>query len=259
MSLATDTLEVRYGDQLAVQSTSVELMPGELIALIGPNGAGKTSLLRALAGIPTPSDQVHWQGRSLASHDNAARARTIAYLPQAPQANWPLSVRELVTLGRLPHRRFGEPLQEADRRAIDRAMQQTDIESLADRAIDQLSGGERMRAHLARAFAVDAPVLLVDEPVASLDPYHQLAVMRLLLQYRDDGRLVVAVLHDLNLALAHCSRLLLMDRGQIVVDDRPEAAIDAQTLAKHYRIRAWLSEHENRRVAVPWEILDRHD
>jgi iron complex transport system ATP-binding protein len=113
-----------------------------------------------------------------------------------------------------------------------------------------------MRTHLARAFAVDAPVLLVDEPVASLDPYHQLKVMQLLGDYRDAGRLVVAVLHDLNLAFSACSRLLLMDEGAIVVDGEPKTAIDAATLARHYRVRAWLSEHEGRRIAVPWETLD---
>lgn len=259
MSLTTDALEVRYRNHLAVQPTSVELSPGELIALVGPNGAGKTSLLRALAGIPSPSQRISWQGRKLASFDDAARARAIAFLPQAPRANWPLTVRELVSLGRLPHRRFGERLSEPDRRAIATAMQMTDIASLADRSIATLSGGERMRAHLARAFAVDAPVLLVDEPIVSLDPYHQLNVMRLLADYRNEGRLVVAVLHDLNLALGSCSRVLLMDAGRIVVDGEPRAAIDAASLARHYRIRAWLTEHEHRRVAVPWEILDRHD
>lgn len=259
MSLSTDRLEVRYGDHVAVHQTDVRLEPGELIALIGPNGAGKTSLLRALAGIPTPGRQVLWQGRPLASLSNTARARSIAYLPQAPQANWPLSVRELIALGRLPHRRFGERLSEPDRQAIDRAMEMTDIAQLADRSIATLSGGERMRAHLGRAFAVDAPVLLVDEPVASLDPYHQLQVMQLLSEYRDAGRLVVAVLHDLNLAFGACSRLLLMDAGRIVVDSEPRTAIDAKTLAEHYRIRAWLAEHEGRRIAVPWEILDSHD
>lgn len=259
MSLATDSLEVRYRDYVAVQPTSVGLAPGELVGLIGPNGAGKTSLLRALAGIPTPSLRVSWQGRSLASFDDAARARAIAYLPQAPQANWPLTVREMVALGRLPHRSFGERLAPADHQAIDRAMHLTDIASLADRSIDTLSGGERMRAHLARAFAVDAPVLLVDEPIASLDPYHQLQVMQLLREYRDAGRLVVAVLHDLNLALGSCSRLLLMDAGEIIVDGEPGTTLNAATLAKHYRIRAWLAEHENRQVVVPWEILEQHD
>ncbi|MGD8339157.1 MAG: ABC transporter ATP-binding protein [Gammaproteobacteria bacterium] len=255
MSLKTDGLEVRYGATLAVKPTSIELRSGELIGLIGPNGAGKTSLLRALAGIPEPSPQVGWDGKALSDIGDAARARAIAYLPQSPQANWPLSVRDLVALGRLPHGRFGQRLQPEDRAAIDRALEQTETASLADRAIDRLSGGERMRAHLARAFAVDAPVLLVDEPVASLDPYHQLSVMQLLDHYRRQDRLVIAVLHDLNLALQNCSRLLLMDGGAIVVDDEPRSAIDAATLAEHYRIRAWLAEHQGRRVAVPWEIL----
>ena len=121
MSLTTDALEVSYRDHLAVRQTSVELAPGELIALIGPNGAGKTSLLRALAGIPTPSQRVSWQGRSLNELDDAARARAIAYLPHAPQANWPLTVRELVALGRLPHRRFGERLGETVDQAVHQA------------------------------------------------------------------------------------------------------------------------------------------
>jgi iron complex transport system ATP-binding protein len=259
MSLTASEIEVRYGDTIAVRPVSLTLAPGEFIGLIGPNGAGKTSLLKALAGIPAPDERAGWQGRKLTELDADERARTIAYLPQGPQASWPLSVTELVELGRLPHRRFGQRFSDVDRRAVARAMRRTAIEPLATRAIDTLSGGERMRAHLARAFAVDAPVLLVDEPVASLDPYHQLSVMRLLDDYRAAGRLVIAVLHDLNLALGHCSRLMLMDGGSIVADGRPDAVIDAGTLARHYRIRAWLAEHESRRIVVPWSLLDADD
>jgi iron complex transport system ATP-binding protein len=259
MSLETEALEVRYGDTVAVKPTTTTIRPGEIVGLIGPNGAGKTSLLKALAGIPTASPHVRWQGRSLASFDHAARARSIAYLAQSPEANWPLTVRELVTLGRLPHRHYGQRLDADDVATIERAMRETETASLQDRRIDSLSGGERMRVHLARAFAVDAPALLVDEPVASLDPYHQLAVMRLLGQYRDNGRLVVAVLHDLNLALGACSRLLLMNEGEIVVDGKPDAVINATTLARHYRIRAWLAERDERRIAVPLETLNDHD
>jgi iron complex transport system ATP-binding protein len=259
MSLKASELAVRYGETLAVRPASFTLKAGELIGLIGPNGAGKTSLLKALAGIPAAGDRVSWQGRALADFDADERARTVAFLPQAPQANWPLAVRELVELGRLPHRRFGQRFEPADRAAVDRAMQQTAIADLAARPIDTLSGGERMRTHLARAFTVDAPVLLVDEPVASLDPYHQLGVMRLLDEYRAASRLVVAVLHDLNLALGFCSRLMLMDGGAIVADGVPAAVIDSARLARHYRIRAFLAEHENRRIAVPWSQLERHD
>jgi iron complex transport system ATP-binding protein len=255
MSLTTETLAVRFGNQLAVRPLNLDLAPGELIGLVGPNGAGKTSLLRALAGIVSADGHVSWNGRHLEELAADDRARTIAYLPQAPQANWPISVRELVELGRLPHRRYGQQPTDQDHRAVQQAISRTGIAPLSDRAIDTLSGGERMRAHLARAFAVDAPVLLVDEPVASLDPYHQLSVMRLLSEYRDAGRLVIAVLHDLNLALGSCTRLLLMDSGSIVADGRPADIIDTGTLARHYRIRAWITEHESRRVAVPWEML----
>ena len=259
MSLTTDALEVRYGETVVVRPQSLALGPGELIGLIGPNGAGKTSLMKALAGIPRASARVAWQGRPLAARTGRERARMIAYLAQSPETGWPLTVAELVALGRLPHRRFGESLQSTDREAIADAMSRTGIEALAGRPIDRLSGGERMRAHLARAFAVDAPVLLVDEPVASLDPWHQLNVMRLLADYAAAGRLVVAVLHDLNLALGHCTRILLMNDGEIVADGEPEAALDDAAFARHYRIRAWLGEHEGRRIAVPWEMLDRHD
>jgi iron complex transport system ATP-binding protein len=258
MSLSTDGLEVRYGTRLAVQPVSLRLEAGELIGLIGPNGAGKTSLLRALAGIPEPDARVRWQDRPLPSLPDAERARALAYLPQAAQASWPLPVRELVALGRLPHRSFGERLLPADEAAIERALALTDLLESADRPIDSLSGGERTRAHLARAFAVEAPVLLVDEPTASLDPYHQLAVMRLLDEYRSAGRLVVAVLHDLNLALAHCSRLLLMDAGAIAGDGPPHEVIGDGSLARHYRIRAFLAEHKGRGIAVPWEMLPRN-
>jgi iron complex transport system ATP-binding protein len=257
MSLSATGLEVRYGAQIAVQPLSLRLEAGELVGLIGPNGAGKTSLLRALAGIPSPDARVHWQDRPLAALSSVERARAIAWLPQAAQASWPLPVRELVALGRLPHRRFGERPSPADEAAVARALELADLREFADRPIDTLSGGERTRAHLARAFAVEAPVLLVDEPTASLDPFHQLAVLGLLDEYRRQGRLVVAVLHDLNLALAHCTRLLLMDQGAIVRDGEPGSVIDATALSDHYRVSAFLAEHEGRRIAVPRQMLGR--
>jgi iron complex transport system ATP-binding protein len=259
MSLTADGLDVHYADRIAVQAASFTLGPGELIGLIGPNGAGKTSLLKALAGIPAPNERVRWLGRTLPSLSSDERARAIAYLPQAPEENWPLVVRELAELGRLPHRRFGQRATAADADAVDRALHWTGIGKLAERRVDTLSGGERMRVHLARAFAVDAPVLLVDEPVASLDPYHQLKVMQLLDEYRNAGRLVVAVLHDLNLALGACTRLLLMDEGAIVADGEPRAVITDRTLRRHYRISAWLAEHAGRAVAIPWDMLEAND
>ena len=257
MSLGAVGLDVRYGARVAVQPLDLRLDAGEIVGLIGPNGAGKSSLLRALAGIPAADARVRWQDRPLPTLSEVERARAIAYLPQAAQASWPLPVRELVALGRLPHRRFGERAAPADEAAVERALELADLSDFADRPIDSLSGGERTRAHLARAFAVEAPALLVDEPTASLDPYHQLAVLGLLDEYRRQGRLVVAVLHDLNLALAYCTRLLLMDKGAIVRDGEPGTVIDAAALAQHYRVGAFLADHDGRRIAVPRQMLGR--
>jgi iron complex transport system ATP-binding protein len=256
MTLEAASVSVRYEQLEAVRSTTLTLEPGELVALIGPNGAGKTSLLRALGGIRSTTGSVRWRNSSLDSMSAAARARTVAYLPQSPEAGWPLAVRELVELGRLPHRRFGQKPTDADRTAVVQAMRRTGVTDLAERPMNTLSGGERMRVHLARAFAVDAPVLLVDEPVASLDPYHQLSVMQILREHSAAGRLVVAVMHDLTLASGHCSRMLLMDRGRIALDGSPRAVLTEETLAAHYRIAAYLADHDDRRVAVPWKMLD---
>ncbi|MDX1561760.1 MAG: ABC transporter ATP-binding protein [Gammaproteobacteria bacterium] len=255
MKLEAENIEVRYREHIAVAVPELALDTGEFVALVGPNGAGKTSLLRALAGLRLSSGVVSWQGQAVASMTARERARTIAYLPQTPRTGWPLKVKEIVELGRLPHRRFGQRPTAADTARIERALEMTDTAGLADRPIDALSGGERMRVQLARAFAVDAPVLLVDEPVASLDPYHQLKVIELLAEYAAASRLVVAVLHDLTLAARRCTRMVLLDAGAIAADGPPANVLNDEALARHYRISAYIAEHENRRLAVPWEML----
>ena len=140
------------------------------MALVGPNGAGKSTLLRALAGLVAHGGTVTWQGTALARLDGRTRARTVAYLPQDPPVHWPLAARELVALGRLPHRAYAASENAADAAAVTAAMRQTDTLEFAARSVSRLSVGERARVLLARALAVEAPVLLVDEPIAMLDP-----------------------------------------------------------------------------------------
>jgi iron complex transport system ATP-binding protein len=256
MTLAVDGLEVRYGTRIALQPTSFALPPGELVALIGPNGAGKSSLLKALAGLARHAGEVSWSGRPLERLDAARRARTVAYLPQAPVLHWPLRVRDIVALGRLPHRSYGTDLTDTDRSAIDWAMAETETAAYAERAGDALSIGERARVLLARALAVRAPVLLVDEPIAMLDPYHQLQIMNVLRTYASGAAsLVIAVLHDLALAARFCNRVLLMDGGAVVDDSRPERALSASAVRRHYRVEPLITTHEGEPVIVPWRRL----
>jgi iron complex transport system ATP-binding protein len=260
MTLAVEGLTVRYGARIALRPTSFTLQPGELVALIGPNGAGKSSLLKALAGLHAHGGSVAWNGSALAALGARQRARTIAYLPQTPALHWPMRVRDLVALGRLPHRAYGTSPSEADRAAIAWGMQETETAAFAERAADRLSAGERARVLLARALAVRAPVLLVDEPIAMLDPYHQLQIMTVLRGYTAsaDGAapgLVIAVLHDLALAARFCSRVLLIDEGTVVGDSRPEQALSAAAVRRHYRVEPLITSHEGEPVIVPWRRL----
>jgi iron complex transport system ATP-binding protein len=266
MTLRTHALEVRYGARVALEPTSLELAPGDLVALVGPNGAGKSSLLKALAGLAAHGGSVTWNGVPLERLDARTRARSVAYLPQAPTFHWPLRSRELVALGRLPHRAYGQAPAATDAAAVDWAMQQTETTALADRSIERLSVGERARVLLARALAVRAPVLLVDEPIAMLDPYHQLQIMAALRAYAADGSpaaaggsaagaLVVAVLHDLSLAARFCSRVLLMSGGAVVENNSPGDVLNAAAVRRHYRVEPLITSHEGEPVIVPWRRL----
>jgi iron complex transport system ATP-binding protein len=261
VTLSMQALEVHYDRRCAVRPTSLTLAPSGLVALVGPNGAGKSSLLKALAGVTTHKGAVAWRGTALAEMPVRDRARTIAYLAQAPPVHWPLPARDIVALGRLAHGGHGGTPSGPDRAAVEWAMRQTATVELAERSVASLSIGERARVLLARALAVRAAVLLVDEPIAMLDPFHQLTIMRMLRDYatqaaRDGGpALVVAVLHDLTLAARFCRRILLMTDGQIVADGTPAETLDAAHVRRHYQVEPFVARHEDEPVLVPWRPL----
>jgi iron complex transport system ATP-binding protein len=252
MTLELSSVSVSYGRRRAVTDVSLTFAPGRLIGLIGPNGAGKSSLLKALGGLVACDGSIAWSGRSIDAMSANERARTLAYLAQTPAAHWPLPVERLVALGRLPHRRFGEPLNQADSAAVHAALAETKTSDLADRGMNELSGGEFSLVQLARALCVEAPVLLVDEPMARLDPYHQLEIMDVLLRYAASGGLVIAVLHDLVLAARFCDRVVLLERGRVAGDGPAEAVLDSDTLRQCYGIETFRCRHENQTLILPW-------
>jgi iron complex transport system ATP-binding protein len=168
--------------------------------------------------------------------NNRERARVVAYLPQGHVFHWPMQVAAIVALGRHPHMDpFSTPCPQ-DRAAVRQAMERTAIEPFAQRSVTTLSGGERARVALARALATQAPVLLADEPTASLDPRHQLIVMQLLRRAAHDGGAVLAILHDLTLAARFADRVLVMDRGRIVADGLPAEALSPQRVAQVFGV-----------------------
>jgi len=254
MSLGLQDAQVTLDGRTILSDIGLTVRPGRFVGLVGPNGAGKTTLLRLLAGLITPNrGRVTLDGRPLSAMGREERARRIAALFQGAGVGWPMTVREIVALGRMPHRRAFASPTEADDAAVARAMARTDILSLADRAEPTLSSGERMRALLARALAVEAPWLLVDEPVTALDPAHQLDAMALLRAIAREGTGVVAVLHDLTLAARFCDRIVVLAGGRLVADGTPEEALTNGLLARAFGItaeRGWASN--GTQYILPW-------
>jgi iron complex transport system ATP-binding protein len=238
MSLNADRLTARRGQRIVLDGVSLTLVPGQTVAILGPNGAGKTTLVRAMAGVLTPHrGQVVLDGRPLSQWSADAKAGRIAYLPQTRDSAWNMTVADVVALGRFHTQRLLNQPGDDDRRAIARAMDEADVTALAARGVKTLSGGEFARVLLARALAVEAGVILADEPVAGLDPAHQVRVMRALKGRAAEGAACAVVMHDLTLASHFCDRVVLMAGGRIVMDGPPEAALNETVLFSVYGLR----------------------
>lgn len=251
VTLTTQALSVSLGTRIVVDAMTLSLEPGRLIGIIGPNGAGKSTLVRALLGLVPYRGNIALDGAEVTGLTRAQIARQLAYLPQGQTLHWPLSVERLVGLGRLPHLAPMSRISAADQAIIDRAIERADIGHLRDRIATELSGGERARVLLARALAVEARGLIADEPLASLDPGHQIDVMELLRSEAASGALVVAVLHDLTMAARYCDTLLLMDRGQLIAQGAPLEVLSEANLRSVYGVRARIEGDQTAPLVVP--------
>ncbi len=244
----------------ALDGIAVDIAKASLSCIVGPNGAGKTTLLRVAAGLAAlDSGSCALLGRALTVWPREERARRIAYLPQGGETAWPLRAHEIVALGRLPHGAGNGRGTARDRDAVERALIRADVAHLADRRVDRLSAGERVRVLFARALSTEADILLADEPAAHLDPEHQLRLMELLTEEAARGAAVVVTLHELALA-ARCARVLVLDQGRVAADGPPEVALNDDTLARIFRVevvRADAPDTPVTTIPVSWRRLPR--
>ena len=238
MSLDAHNVGVTLRGREVVRDVSFTAERGELLVIVGPNGAGKTTMLKAIAGLLPHAGTLRWDGQNLATITAAQRAKILAYLPQGHVAHWPISAREVVAIGRAPFASSLARLGPRDHEAIEAALAQVEATDLASRPITELSGGERARVMLARALAVGAPLLLADEPVAALDPAHQLGVMGILKERARAGGLVIAISHDLVLAARFADRILVLDDGRRAAFAPPGEALSPDILRSVFQVEA---------------------
>jgi iron complex transport system ATP-binding protein len=253
MQIEAKDIAVRFGRNTVLQGVAFAMQAGEIVGLIGPNGSGKTSLLRILAALrAADSGTVRYGGCTLAEIGHRTLSRQIAYLAQGGSVHWPMRVENVVALGRLPHRRPFQGHDAADRDAIERAMVAADVVAFRWRTMAEVSGGERMRILLARALAVEAEILLADEPIAALDPLHALQVMNLLRATAREGRGVIVVLHDLALAARFCDRLVLLAHGSVLTEGTPREVLTDRHIADAYGVEVVRGEHDGVPFLLPW-------
>ena len=250
MSLLTlDKLSVFRRDCPVVDSVSLALEPGDFIGLIGPNGAGKTSLMRAALGILE-----HKGSSSLTVMPQSDRAKQAAWLPQDREIAWGLSVRDLVGLGRLP---FGS-IQKNDRH-VEAAIIKMELATFSDRIATQLSGGEQARVLIARALAQDTPILLADEPTASLDPANQISTLKTFSTLAQAGRGVIASIHDLGLAARYCTKLALLHRGKLIAFGSADEVLTPDNLRTVFSIEAHYEKTKEGIIFQPLSVLNNSD
>lgn len=242
--IEVENVSVVLNDVQVLENVSFDVQPGEILGLVGPNGSGKTTLLRSIGGLLDPvTGQVRINGTAISSLSRRSVSRRVAVVPQTTTLSFGFSVREIIAMGRTPyHGRLGEHDPNGGS-IVDEALERTATEHLADRNIHDVSGGERQRVLIARALAQDTPVMLLDEPTASLDIRHQIDTFDRVRETIDDGKAAIAAIHDLDLAARYCDRLLLLSNGTPVALGTPQEVLQSEPIMGAFETSVAIGEN----------------
>ena len=237
--LRADDVTLGYEGRIVAASLDVEIPDRSFTVIVGPNACGKSTLLRALARLLAPKKgTVILDGADIRSHPSKEVARRLGLLPQTPTAPDGITVADLVSRGRFPHRKLWSARTAEDEEAIAQAMADTGTTELADRGVDELSGGQRQRVWLAMVLAQQTPILLLDEPTTYLDIAHQVEMLDLCAKlHAESGRTLVAVLHDLNQACRYATHLIAMSEGRVVAEGVPGDLVTAELVWQVFGLR----------------------
>ena len=251
--LACAGLCVRRAGRTVLHDVHLTLRPGECLCLIGPNGSGKTTLMLALLGLlPPAAGDVRLDGVSMRRLSARRRGRFASYVPQVVERIPAFSVYDVVAGGRYPHVPALRSLSDADQDTIERVLRQSGLSALAQRPINAVSGGERQKALLAAALAQDAEVMFLDEPNTALDPAYQVELVELLRTWRERGRGIVLISHDLNLPLALADRVIALRAGRVVADGPAAGILEPKTLGEVYQTQfETATTPDGRRIVLP--------
>lgn len=235
-AVAIDKLSYAYGKSDVLKHIRFSVASGDFFVIIGPNGSGKTTLMKLMAGLEKlPEGTLSILGREIQNYKKKDLARTIAFVPQEVPTDFPFSVMEVVLMGRSPYQGTLGLERARDVEKARQAIAFTGVSHLADRNLNALSGGERQRVFIARAICQEPKIMLLDEPTASLDLAHQIRIMDLMEKLQQEKKItIVMVSHDLNLAAMYGTRLLLLNKGEIIKIGLPEEVLTFQTLEDAY-------------------------